>query len=240
MITAVAIAVPARDERDRIRACLRAIVAAARALPPTTAWALCLVADRCSDDTARIAESELDGLPALVVHNSVDHPLGTIRDLGLRHAQALLGNNDPARTWLLSTDADTTVPITWLTSLLRLAAKGTHAIAGTTRLDHPAAPTTAAARRYARVLDLARVPEGHGNVYGANLAIRADTYHAIGGFPPLNTGEDHGLWNRLTRAGYRHTYAEDNAVTTSARTRGRARGGLADLLASLDGRAEAR
>ncbi|MCP2303858.1 glycosyltransferase [Actinokineospora globicatena] len=229
----VAIAVPARDESERVQACLRAIVAAAQALPHDTAWAVCVVADRCMDSTARIARSELAELPAVVVENEADRPLGTLRDLGLRHATALLGPHDPAHTWLLSTDADTIVPAHWLTGYLALAATGAHAIAGTALLDHPAGLTSEAALSYARVLDLARIPEGHGNVYGANLAIRADAYHAVGGFAPIRTGEDHDLWRRLGRRGYHRTYTEDVPVTTSARTQGRASGGLADLLAAL-------
>jgi hypothetical protein len=51
---------------------------------------------------------------------------------------------------------------------------------------------------------------------------------------PLNTGEDHDLWRRLGQAGYRLSYAADTLVTTSARLRGRATGGLADLLYSLE------
>ncbi|WP_026425119.1 glycosyltransferase [Actinokineospora inagensis] len=232
-ITAVAIAIPARDEHDTIHACLRAITAAARALGPTAAWSLCVVADRCADDTAALAKSALDGHPAVVLTNDIDRPLGEIRDLGLRHARALLDPHRPAETWLLSTDADTTVPENWLTDHLRLATTGTHATAGTVDLDHLAGLPLAAVRRYARVLDLARVPEGHGNVYGANLGIRADAYDTVGGFGPLNTGEDHDIWRRLGHTGHRRAYADHITVTTSARTHGRAPGGLADLLATL-------
>ncbi|GAA2998202.1 glycosyltransferase [Actinokineospora diospyrosa] len=229
-ITAIAIAIPARDERDTIRACLRAITASAQALPPTVAWSLCVVADRCTDDTAALARSELDGHPALVVVNDRDRPLGEVRDLGLRHAREHLGPHTPAATWLLSTDADTTVPDPWLTDHLRLANSGTHATAGMAHLD---GLPRAAILDYARVLDLARIPEGHGNIYGANLGIRADAYDTVGGFGPINTGEDHHIWHRLGHTGHHRTYAEHITVTTSARTQGRATGGLADLLATL-------
>ncbi|PPK65046.1 hypothetical protein V5P93_004209 [Actinokineospora auranticolor] len=39
-ITAVAIAVPARDEAEHIHACLRAIATAARGLPAAIAWSV--------------------------------------------------------------------------------------------------------------------------------------------------------------------------------------------------------
>ncbi|PPK65047.1 hypothetical protein V5P93_004208 [Actinokineospora auranticolor] len=101
-------------------------------------------------------------------------------------------------------------------------------------LDHRTTLGHVALLRYAHVLDKARLPEGHGNVYGANLGIRADAYDAVGGFGSLSTGEDHDLWRRLGQGGHPRAYADHITVTTSARTRGRARGGLADLLDSLE------
>jgi cellulose synthase/poly-beta-1,6-N-acetylglucosamine synthase-like glycosyltransferase len=83
------------------------------------------------------------------------------------------------------------------------------------------------------VLADARQAEGPGNVFGANLGVRADAYTSVGGFRPLHTGEDHDLWHRLGSAGYRLCFAADALVTTSSRLRGRATGGLADLLRYL-------
>ena len=87
--------------------------------------------------------------------------------------------------------------------------------------------------RYEAIRAAQRQPGGHGNVYAANLGVRADAYEAVGGFAPVASGEDQDLWHRLGRAGYRLRYATEPVVTTSARQQGRAAGGVADLLSRL-------
>ncbi len=80
---------------------------------------------------------------------------------------------------------------------------------------------------------------GHRHVYGANLAVRLDAYDRVGGFRGV-LGEDQDLVDRLRAAGepVLATYAP--LVSTSARTPGRAEGGLGSLLQRLgeDERAE--
>jgi hypothetical protein len=231
-ITAVGVVVPARDESRLIGACLRSVLVALGALPSTVEPALCVVADRCTDDTARVARVALHGRPwARVVTSRSAATIGEVRDLGLEHLN-LRGHPSP-RVWLLSTDADTTVAPDWALRHLDLARRGAHAVAGVALLADRSALPAAVARHYATLLDEARRPDGHGNVYAANLGVRADAYRAVGGFGPVARGEDHDLWHRLTQAGYRCRYATGPRVLTSARHRGRASGGLADLLAAL-------
>lgn len=232
MITAVGVVVPARDERGTIGACVRGVLAALRALPSDVEPALCVVVDRCTDDTESLAHAALAGWPARVVRNRSATTIGEVRDLGLRHLG--LARHRPSDVWLLSTDADTAVAPDWAVRHLELARSGAHAVAGVALLPHHAVLSATVARRYSRLLAGSRGPHGHGNVYAANLGVRADAYQAVGGFGPVATGEDHDLWRRLRQAGYRCRYAESPQVVTSARRRGRARGGLADLLASLD------
>jgi hypothetical protein len=88
-------------------------------------------------------------------------------------------------------------------------------------------------QQYREVVEAGLVGSGHRHVYGANLGVRADAYLAVGGFPGDGAGEDHGLWTRLRAAGYPVISSAASRVTTSARLRGRAEGGLADLLRSL-------
>ncbi len=70
---------------------------------------------------------------------------------------------------------------------------------------------------------------------GANMAIRAGVYQAIGGFRPLPSAEDATLLDDAARAGFRVRRDAAMIVHTSSRRDGRARGGLAGALRSLDG-----
>jgi hypothetical protein len=233
VISAVGIVVPARDERRRIQDCVRGLLTAVRALPRGIDVAVCVVADRCADETARLARAGFGSYPtASVVVNRADRTIGEVRDLGVRHVLATL-SHPPARTLLLSTDADSVVAPDWAAQHLRIAASGVRAVAGVVELIGRHALPPLVAQRYADILARARGSHGHGNVYAANLGVRADAYLAVGGFGTAESGEDHSLWDRIGAAGYRQRYAEEPKVLTSARRHGRAHGGLADLLRAL-------
>lgn len=237
---AVGVVVPARDEEAYIERCLDSVVAAllaARAATPALQVAVCVVLDRCTDATAARAGRVGAGVDVELVHNDQPLTVGELRDRGLRRLLRRPSACGPAwvpgRTWLLSTDADTVVGRTWVLDQLRHAAAGADAVAGLADLADPAALSAAALRAYQQLLARGERPGGHAHVYGANLGVRADAYLAVGGFPAIAHGEDHGLANRLRAAGYRLVTATDGRVTTSARLRGRAGGGLADLLQAL-------
>ncbi|HEY4022862.1 MAG TPA: glycosyltransferase family 2 protein [Pseudonocardiaceae bacterium] len=232
MIRAVGVLVPARDEAELIRHSLRHLRLALTRLPGRIERAVCVVADRCVDDTAELARAEFAGWPnALVLANDRMSAIGEIRARGVHQVTAMLAGHDPARTLLLSSDADSAVEPDWARAHLRLAERGWHGVAGVVELAQPLPPGVAA--RYAAVRGRARTGRGHGNVYGANLGVRADAYTAVGGFGPLASGEDQDLWRRLGAAGFRLTYATEPVVRTSARQHGRAEGGVAALLRRL-------
>ncbi|KAA9152760.1 glycosyltransferase [Amycolatopsis acidicola] len=232
MIAAVGVVVPARDEGTTIGACLGAVGKALRQLPPSIERTVCVVADRCEDDTAETA-AEVLGASDVVCRNDWARNVGEVRAFGVRQCLSRLSRVDPVETLLLSTDADSRVDLGWARAHVARANEGAHAIAGTAELLDAAELGPLARFRYQGVLEDAVVPEGHGNVYGANLSVRADAYTAVGGFAALSTGEDHDLWNRLGRAGFRRCYDEDARVLTSARLRGRTPEGLATLLRRL-------
>jgi hypothetical protein len=233
MITAVGIVVPARDEQKLIQRCVSGLVSALGALPTGVEPAMCVVADRCVDRTAELAADALRDRPATVVTNHAELTIGEIRDLGMRQVCAALAGHRPAEVLLLSTDADSLVPADWAGRHIGLVEQGADAVAGMVQLAGYQALPALVAARYASVLARARRPDGHGNVYAANLAVRADAYLAVGGFDAVATGEDHRLWHRLGTAGYRRYYAAESTVLTSARRHGRAPGGLAELLHTL-------
>ncbi|GAB3144988.1 glycosyltransferase [Amycolatopsis sp. NPDC004378] len=222
MIGAVGVVVPARDEAELIGACLHALGEALHRLPAGIAHAVCVVADRCRDSTAAIARAASD-----VVVSEAARTIGEVRDLGIARVRERLGS-PAAETLLLSTDADTCVTPGWALVHLARARQGYHAIAGTAELSAPFSESEQALRRYDRLLD-----QAPGSVYGANLGVRADAFDAVGGFGRCATGEDHDLWRRLGRAGFRRCFEPAAPVVTSARLDGRAPDGLAALLRRL-------
>jgi hypothetical protein len=159
--------------------------------------------------------------------------VGAVRDLGVRLTLDRLRPQPLDATWLLHTDADTTVPPDWALAHLEHAATGTCGVAGLAELVGATQLSVMAQRRYDALVREGLDGEQHGHVYGANLGVRADAYVAVGGFPPDGAGEDHGLWWRLHEAGYDLARPTMVRVRTSARLRGRAVGGLADLLLAL-------
>ncbi|GAA1949360.1 glycosyltransferase [Amycolatopsis minnesotensis] len=234
MITAVGVVVPARDEAGTVGACLDAIAHALRRLPARLDRAVCVVADRCTDDTAETAAAAFGGWPpGLICRTERDRTIGEVRALGARQCLSRLAAHHPAETLLLSTDADSRVDPAWACEHFARASEGHHAIAGSAELMSPSALRPLARCRYQSLLEDTLRPEGHGNVYGANLGVRADAYASVGGFAALRTGEDHDLWNRLGRAGFRRCYDDRARVITSSRLSGRAPGGLAALLRDL-------
>jgi hypothetical protein len=258
LVTAVGVVIPARDEEERIAACLASVRRALAAAPGVIA-AVAVVLDRCTDSTpARVAALLADWPEAAALTSADDGELppsgrrsptawvlalptahrpgsgvGALRHQGVRHVLNRLAAHPPDATWLLSTDADTTVPADWVHAHLRLAACGVDAVAGLADLAGADHLSMDALLRYQEIIDRGLHGESHHHVYGANLGVRADAYVAVGGFPPDGVGEDHALWRRLRAAGYVLAQPVGIRVRTSARLRGRADDGLAGLLRAL-------
>lgn len=246
--------VPARDEQDGIGPCLRSIQQSLDRLPARVATAVTVVLDRCSDQTPARVAALLDRWPNASVlrvaavrgrraasaqgpeptHILDGSGVGAVRDVGIRHALDRLAGHPPAATWLLNTDADTTVPPDWALAHLALADAGATAVAGLADLDDTAHLSPAARRHYQAVLADGVDGEAHRHIYGANFGVRADAYLHVGGFPATGHGEDQRLWCTLRSAGYRLAAPTAIRVRTSARTRGRAPDGLAALLQRLN------
>lgn len=240
MTTSVVAVVPAHDEEDHVATTVRSVresLVVAERLGLVGTWDIEVVAHRCSDRTAARALQGLGG-HGHVTRDERPVTVGDVRDAGVRRALERVGTVPP-ETWVLSTDADTTVPTGWVSSILRAAsAYDAVGVVGVTSLDRWRG-TESAAAAYERLLhaklygvegDLAR----HDHVYGANLAVRADAYLDVGGFPGAVHGEDQALVDALAAAGHRLLRTRDISVVTSGRLLGRAGNGLADRLRSLD------
>lgn len=227
----VSVVIPARDEGALIARCIASVLESARGLAHEID--VTVVADRCHDDTAAAAAAALDGA-GRVLELDVGS-VGTGRRLGVARSLAALGDRgiEPERTWLLATDADSTVPPTWVATHLGHAAGGVHGVAGIVVVDsfqeHRSLVEPAFRARYEIHLS-----GEHPHVHGTNLGVRADAYAAAGGWLDLATGEDHDLWTRLKRAGATLVSTTESPVSTSGRAVGRAPDGFAALLRSLD------
>ena len=223
----VGIVVPARDEEERIGDCLTSVTAAVRRSGCPAM--VCVVADRCGDATAERARAA--GADVVVV-NELPRRVADLRNIGFRHVCGQLGAV-VEQTWLLSTDADTLVPSTWVLDHLRYAASGADAVAGPVDLDDPHMLPPDALARYTALVARRVAARTHGHAYAANLGVRAAAFLRVGGFPPVECGEEHALLARLRGAGVHVVSPTDVRARTSARRNGRARGGLADLLRTL-------
>jgi cellulose synthase/poly-beta-1,6-N-acetylglucosamine synthase-like glycosyltransferase len=226
---AVAVVVPARDEEALVEACLASVLAALDAVAVPSV--VVLVAHRCTDRTAERAAAVLGGRGVVVADGS-DHVVGARRhgmDCALRH----FAGTDRRALWLLSTDADTCVPPGWVADTLGWAADGAAAVAGTAELDAWRGSATGL-ERYRRLVAERITGATHRHAYAANLAVRADAYLGVGGWPRVRHGEDHALLAALDTAGWPVHRPAGHVVVTSGRRVARASDGLADLLARLD------
>ncbi|MFI5735277.1 glycosyltransferase [Kribbella sp. NPDC051587] len=229
MIRAAGIVVPAHNEEHLIAGCLQALRIAME--PVAVPVQVCVVADRCTDATAELAKDELPGV--VVLHNVVRRPLGQVRDLGMQYLLRAFGNYPRDQVWLLGTDADTRVRPDWIQRQLDHAQRGVDAVTGLVDLE-PAQHLTADVRSAYQALVAARTrPADHDHIHGASFGVRASAYAGVGGYRALDTGEDRDLWFRLEAAGYVMLQPRDLDVLTSSRLRGRAHGGLADLLTAM-------
>jgi hypothetical protein len=229
---ALAVVIPARDEQARIAACLASVLLALEQVQLT--WCIAVVAHRCTDRTARISERLVGGRGMVLTDpsGSVAHARSQGADAALTRLRQL-PSVTASGTWLLSTDADTTVPTDWVIRMLTHAARGAAAIAGLARLDSMGGLTPGARRAYVDLVRTGIDGDQHRHAYAANLAVRADAYLDVGGWPPVQVGEEHALLSALEHAGRPVLRTTDIVVSTSSRQEARARGGLGDLLKRL-------
>jgi cellulose synthase/poly-beta-1,6-N-acetylglucosamine synthase-like glycosyltransferase len=189
-----------------------------------------IVADSCSDDTLPRARRAMSGVGEVLECHA--RSAGSARRLGVEAVLAHFSGKELRQIWLANTDADTLVRRDWIRVQLRLADSGITGVAGIVQLEDAGLP---AAHELYRANYLTRPDGTHGHVHGANLALRADAYLDAGGWAHRALAEDHCLWERLKRRGWRLSSPVSSVVVTSARLIGRAAGGFADTLkAQLD------
>lgn len=243
MSSDVVVVVPAQDEERLVGPTLRDVCDSldlARRRGLVNACTVEVVAHRCTDATAVRARAALLGRHrGQVTRDDRSGTVGEVRDSGARRGLDRLAAH-PARTWVLSTDADTLVGAEWVSRILTASAEASAVgVVGLAALDRWRG-TAQAEAAYGRLLR-SKTYDGnrgllhqHDHVYGANLAVRADAYLDVGGFPHVPHGEDQALVDALAARGHRLLRTRSVTVVTSGRLRGRATHGLAHHLARLD------
>jgi glucosyl-3-phosphoglycerate synthase len=243
------VVVPARDEAERIEACLLSL--AAQEGVAHERYELIVVLDGCRDATREKVLAFGAREPTLklrVVVLAEPEGVGRARRRGMDLACERLLALGKGEGLIASTDADSVVAPDWLSAQLTLVRAGAEAIGGLIELDcgeasqlTPAAVSERdgrAAERLRAVLSLerAKVTEHH-QFSGASLALTAQAYERCGGLPVRAALEDEALEQELRARGIAIHRSRSVRVTTSARTGGRAPRGLAQDLARADWRA---
>ena len=240
--TAIAVGVPARDEQDRIAAGLAALSRAARKVAVDVH--VVVAADRCRDRTAAAVDAFAGSAHHLRSVSVVAGDWATVGDarhhachLALDRTETSSAARAPAtgttrRLWLATTDADSRVSSEWFVVQLAHAHLGLAGVAGLVDLDPRETPFELDEQFR---LDRRSFGAGHDHphVHGANLAVDAGWYRAVGGFASLAVGEDVDMWHRLRAAGAPLRGVGDLRVTTSSRLHGRTRGGFSRYLREL-------
>lgn len=238
------VAVPVKDEDERIGACLRALCAQRDA----PSHRVLLFVNDTTDATSAVLRDLLPSL-SMPVH-VVEHRFapgagsaGVARRLAMRRAAALAGPHGV----LLTTDADARVAPDWLAANLHHLRRGADAVAGRAEMDPADAglipprlhEDDAREVAYATLLDeIAHLLDPdpadpwprHTEHSGASIAVTAAAYHGAGGIPAVAVGEDRAFFEALRRADARIRHAPEVRVTVSGRTVGRAAGGMADTI----------
>lgn len=233
------VVVPARDEEERIGACLDALATQVGVEPG--AYEVIVVLDACADGTGEAVDAARARWPQLALWTlpGPGRGAGPARAVGMDAACARLESVGRGDGLLASTDADSTAAPDWLARQLEALAGGAEAIGGEILLDPIDSRALPAGVLRRREDDLAartrlasrRGPAEHAHFSGASLGLTPRAYRRAGGLGRLAALEDQQLEDRLAAAGVRIHRLRPVRVTTSARTDGRAERGLARDLA---------
>ncbi len=240
------VAVPARDEAERIIGCLEALTTqrdlGGAPIAPGVIKVLVL-ANNCRDATADVARRAGADVEVL----EVDLPLSRANAGVARRAamDAAAERLPPGPGLICTTDADSRPRPDWVARLWKAMDEGAEAVAGavefdpleTTGLDFSDARRREGLYSALQAEIIARVdPEAHNPwpnhiwAWGANLAVTASAYRRVGGLPAQPLAEDRAFVEQLRRHDVPVRHCLDARVWTSARRIGRAEGGLASLV----------
>lgn len=239
----VVVAIPVRNEVDRIESCVAALAAQSEA-PDTVV----LLFNNCDDGSETAAKKMARHLPFSLEIISVQLApkqanAGTARRLAMHHASRIAGNQGV----LLTTDADAVVAHDWVSRNIAALAAGADAVCGRIVVDPVEAlaiPDHLHADDLLECESLELLDEiafgldpdphdprpRHVQASGASLAISTENFRRVGGVPKVPSGEDRALVNALMMMDARVRHDSEIEVVVSGRLDGRAPGGMADTI----------
>ncbi|MDT8871756.1 glycosyltransferase family 2 protein [Komagataeibacter rhaeticus] len=238
------VAIPVRNEAERIAACLHALAGQQGA---RLAHAVLLL-NNCTDATRDMLPALAPHLPFVVhgVERTYPAPLPmrarALRSHGNCRVPGGAGRRDPDNRCRWHRGPD------WLANTLAAFEEGADAVCGRALIN----PADAALipmhlheddrmeTGYGMLLD--RIHDlvdpdphdpwpRHAEHSGASIAVSVVMWRRAGGLPPLPLGEDRAFLKAVRRVDGVIRHAPDVLVTVSGRTLGRARGGMADTMA---------
>ena len=239
----IVVAIPAKDEAERIGACLLAL-----ARQTCRPHAVLVLANNCSDRTPAIASEWPRRCPTDCMWNAMTSQCGTLMQ-GRRVGWQWLSQNGWVRPdgILLTTDADAVAAPDWIERNGKAIPPGADLVCGRIVL-HPPEAALIPAHLHAddalecRLIELLdRIADRldpdpadplprHTEAAGASLAVTRAAFRRAGGIPAVPSGEDRAFVRALARIDARIRHDPSVVVSVSGRTVGRAAGGMADTI----------
>ena len=237
----VVVTIPVRNEEARLRSCLDALSTQTRR--PDS---ILLFLNNCTDDSLEICQRSVQSLPNIkIVECYLDDneaSAGEARRRAYEHALTLAEDGV-----ILTTDADTMVPKTWISDNLDEINGGADCVCGMAKIseeiDSARQPRLEFDDMRERMLaslqdEIASIVDPdpydtwprHQQHSGASIAVRAQVLRRAGGAPRVASGEDRALVAKLALFDARIRHAPQIQVTVSGRLQGRAAGGMAETI----------
>ena len=172
----ISIVIAARNEADYIGLCLNSLK---QQTYPSDRFEILVVDDDSTDNTSHIvASTRLENLHLLSVDNSFPEMVAKKRPMsvGIHHARG---------EWILTTDADCTVPPTWVASMASYMATDTGVVIGFSQLTSRSFFDRLQAYDFLTLLTAAAGAVGMGiplAASGQNFAYRKCLFEKVGGF----------------------------------------------------------
>ena len=245
------VCIPAHNEAERLPVLMDALAQQTEQGVPIIV-ALNNTSDRSWDvlDAAQRRHPALKLYVDMISFPEADAHAGSAR----RRAMDLAADRAGKDGLIVTTDADARPPPEWLAANRAAMQDGLDVVGGRIVIDEEAslppslASMVALANRYwaqVRAIEDAidpvpwDPPPRHGDHTGASLCITTRAYQRCGGVPVIASGEDRSLVRNVVRNGGRLAHPIEIWTRVSARTAGRAIGGMAEHMQRLQASCEA-